>query len=86
MNITLAELIAEYDRLVQQEPDAKGFTTREWAKEWGVSLEITRERIRYALDQGLLKLMGNKMIRRMDNRITRVPCFGLANPKSKKKR
>jgi hypothetical protein len=82
--ITLNDLLAEYDRLGLTAPTGSpGLTTREWAERWGVGERLTRQLIRKALDAGCAAI-GRKPVRGMDGIMQRRACYTITLPKRKK--
>lgn len=65
MDISTEELIAEMQRVVEENApaadDDPGLSTREWSKVWGVSTRTAGERLRDLWEAGLIERGKKKM-------------------------
>lgn len=85
--ITISELRAEYERLLSSQPQASGFTSHEWSREWGIAQETAQRRIKQAVANGVLVYAGRKRMTKVDGSTQTAPCYTIAEkPSGKSKR
>lgn len=81
--ITLDELMAEYERLGNSAKD-EGMTTRELAKAWGVSEQTVRDRLRLASENGWVR-HSKKLMLQLDGKKFPTNCYRIILPAKTKK-
>ena len=60
--------------LLRTDSPGEGLRSEEIAEQWGVSLEVTRKRIRKAIGLGLVRLT-ERTDQRIDGRVVTVPAY-----------
>ena len=84
--VTIDELVAALDQLRAEQPDAAGYTTKEWARAWGLRHEAGTKRLKRHIEDGLMHHVGFKRVVSMDGREMRAPAYAPTHqPKRKGK-
>lgn len=73
---SLQAMAAELMRDLPVEPDAPGYTSKEFAKAWGVGVKTARLRIRYLIEAGKLVQAGTRRVMRSDRHSGRQAVYG----------